>query len=85
MNQPFRLGFFFVVGLLLIAATLPEFFHGTHVAGSESPAATYSHGTLRVSIPYHGLRSGGGRLILEVLDPENGIVGRVGTARRGRR
>ncbi len=34
MNQPFRLGFFSVVGLLLIAATLPEFFHGTHVAGS---------------------------------------------------
>lgn len=76
MNQPFRLGFFFVVGLLLIAATLPEFFHGTHVAGSESPVATYSHGVLHVNIPYHGLRSGGGRLILEVLDPENGIVGR---------
>jgi len=44
--------------------------------GSESPAVTYSHGALHVTVPYHGLRSGSGRLILEVLDPENGIVGR---------
>ena len=80
MNQPFRLGFFLVVGLLLIAATLPEFFHGTHVAGSESLAATYSHGILHVSIPYHGLRSGAGRLILEFWT-KNGIVGR--SERRG--
>ena len=74
--KPFRLGFFFVVGLLFIAATLPEFFHGTQAVGSESPAVTYSHGTLHVSIPYHALHSGAGRLILEVLDPEDGIVGR---------
>ena len=70
-------GFFLVVGLLLIAANTLEFFHGTHVAGSDATAATYSHGILHVSIPYHGLRFGGGRLILEVRDPENGIVGRA--------
>ena len=44
---------------------------------AESPAATYSHGILRASIPYHATRTGGGQLTLEILDPEDHVVGRM--------
>jgi len=50
MNQPFRLGFFLVVGLLLISVTVPELFQGTQAVGSESPAVAYSHGALHVTV-----------------------------------
>ena len=32
--------------------------------------ATYSHGILRVSIPYQTERAGAGQLIIDILDPE---------------
>ena len=38
--------------------------------------ATWSHGVLHVTIPYHGLHSGPGQMTIEVLDPEDEIVGR---------
>ena len=40
-------------------------------------AATYSRGNLSVSIPYHSVRSGGGRLVTEILDPEDHVLGRA--------
>jgi uncharacterized protein YfaS (alpha-2-macroglobulin family) len=46
-------------------------------ADDGAPVATYSHGTLRVDIPYHADRSGAGQLTVEVLDPEDTAVGRT--------
>ena len=40
------------------------------------PVATYSQGLLRVTIPYHALRAGVGRLTMEVLDPEDHVLAR---------
>jgi len=40
-------------------------------------AATYAHGTLRVSIPYDATRIGDGTLLVEVLDPEDGVAARI--------
>lgn len=40
-------------------------------------AATYSRGILRVSIPYHMQHPGTGQLTVEVLDPENTVVGHI--------
>ena len=40
-------------------------------------AATYLHGVLHVSIPYNAPRTGEGDLMVEVLDPEDGVVGSV--------
>src|SRR5215510_3596490 len=40
-------------------------------------SATYSHGILHVSIPYHAGRAGSGRLVLEVLNPEDEVLGRA--------
>ncbi|HZV85965.1 MAG TPA: MG2 domain-containing protein [Candidatus Binatus sp.] len=39
--------------------------------------ATYSHGVLRVVIPYRAAQAGAGRLTAEVLDPENRVIGRT--------
>jgi hypothetical protein len=45
--------------------------------GGPSSAATYSHGLLQLTIPYHAHRSGAGKLIIEVLDPEDKVLGRA--------
>jgi uncharacterized protein YfaS (alpha-2-macroglobulin family) len=67
----------FAALLIVVAVMLVESFHGVRAAGSESPGATYSHGTLRVVIPYNLAHSGAGQLTIEVLDPEDHILGRA--------
>jgi hypothetical protein len=49
----------------------------TAAADDESPALTYSHGTVRASIPYRAPHAGAGQLTVEVLDPEDLALGRV--------
>ena len=39
-------------------------------------SATYTRGTLSVSIPYHSTRKGPGKLVAEILDPEDHVLGR---------
>src|SRR6185436_7880259 len=63
---------------LLIAATvIVQSFQPTRAASSTGGAASYSRGTLHLTLPYHAAREGGGLLIVEVLDPEDGVVGRA--------
>jgi hypothetical protein len=45
--------------------------------GEPSMVATYSYGLLHLTIPYDAHRSGNGQLTIEVLDPEDDVVGRV--------
>ena len=40
-----------------------------------SASATYSHGILRVNIPYEATHAGGGQLTVDILDPEDASVG----------
>ena len=49
------------------------------VASGETPVVTYSRGTLHVTIPYRAPRSGDGKLSVEVLDPEDKVLGRSET------
>jgi len=42
-----------------------------------SPSAAYMRGTLHASIPYRAPHAGNGQITLEVLDPEDHVVGRV--------
>jgi uncharacterized protein YfaS (alpha-2-macroglobulin family) len=65
-----------VVSLLvvLMAAALVKTFATAEKTGEW---ATYSHGVLRVVIPYHAAQAGAGRLTVEVLDPENHVIGRT--------
>ncbi len=44
---------------------------------SEQLAAVYTRGNLSVTIPYHSTRSGSGRLVAEIIDPEDRVLGRV--------
>ncbi|MGD0903271.1 MAG: MG2 domain-containing protein, partial [Terracidiphilus sp.] len=39
--------------------------------------ATYAHGSLAVTIPYHAEQAGAGNLIVEILDPEDHVLGRA--------
>jgi A-macroglobulin TED domain/Alpha-2-macroglobulin family/A-macroglobulin receptor binding domain/MG2 domain/Carboxypeptidase regulatory-like domain/Alpha-2-macroglobulin bait region domain len=44
---------------------------------TEQLAATYMHDNLSVTIPYHSIRSGSGRLVAEIIDPEDHVLGRI--------
>ncbi len=54
-----------------------ESFQGASPANGESAIATYSHGNLHASILFRAPLSGAGQLIVEVLDPEDAILGRT--------
>jgi uncharacterized protein YfaS (alpha-2-macroglobulin family) len=59
---------------VLIVMGLMQTFAGTEKAGA---SATYSRGVLRVVIPYRATQAGAGRLSVEVLDPEDHVIGRM--------
>ena len=44
---------------------------------SPSPAATYSSGSLQLTIPYQAPSAGTGRLVVEVPDPDDQVLGRA--------
>jgi uncharacterized protein YfaS (alpha-2-macroglobulin family) len=46
-------------------------------ADAESMRAIYTHGSLVVTIPYPMEQGGVGKLVAEILDPENNVMGRV--------
>jgi len=59
---------------ILIAAALVQTFAG---AQKHRGSVIYSHGVLRVVIPYNAARSGSGKLRVEVLDPEDHAIAQV--------
>src|SRR5258707_1542607 len=48
-------------------------------ADGKTAVVTYSRGGLHVSIPYHAVHAGNGRLTVEVLDPEDKVLGHAET------
>jgi hypothetical protein len=60
-----------VIAGAMIIATQPS-----RAANEEPVVATHSHGVLSVTIPYQSGHSGVGRLTVEVLDPEDQVLGR---------
>jgi len=46
------------------------------VKGATEATATYSRGTLHVTLPYRDVHPGAGQLTIEVLDPEDKVIGR---------
>jgi len=61
------------LALLLVAVARLSLVH----AGAEPAAATYTRGTLSVTIPYHSSGAGSGKLVAEILDPEDHVLGRT--------
>jgi hypothetical protein len=75
VKRPSRF-WFCLFGALLFTASVEIVFQRARAADDEQVAATYSRGVLRVSIPYQLPRAGAGRLTVEVLDPEDKVLGR---------
>ncbi len=61
---------------LILAATALKSFQATHGADAKTVSVTFSRGILRASIPYPS-RPGAGQLTVEVLDPDDAVVGRT--------
>ncbi len=77
MNRTSKsLCFLAVIGLMAAGVVL-DVMQDAEAAAGDGVAATYTKGTLRVTIPYHGLRAGTGQLLVEVLNPEDGVMGRA--------
>jgi len=68
-------------GLCIFACYLGVVLFGLkpfQAAGAPPAAmATYSHGLLRLSIPYHASRAGSGQWTVEVLDPDDKLLGQA--------
>jgi A-macroglobulin TED domain/Alpha-2-macroglobulin family/Carboxypeptidase regulatory-like domain/MG2 domain/A-macroglobulin receptor binding domain/Alpha-2-macroglobulin bait region domain len=71
-QRSFRLFLPFVL-LLVLAAVAFSLRH----ARAQQLAATYTRGNLSVTVPYQSTRAGSGKLTVEILDPEDNVLGRV--------
>jgi hypothetical protein len=72
--------FRFIVVIFIAILLTAAFFdmRSSQAAGVKRRAiATYSQGLLRLTIPYHAARAGAGQLTVEVLDPEDHVLGRA--------
>jgi uncharacterized protein YfaS (alpha-2-macroglobulin family) len=71
-----RIRLLYLAALLTIALalTVPALQHA-QAANGDSVAVTYTNGSLHVTIPYHSLHAGEGQLTVEVLDPEDKVIG----------
>ena len=77
MNKTSK-SFVFLAALSAIAAALIlQSLEYAQASPGDRGAATYSGGTLRIAIPFRGLHPGTGHLTVEVLDPEDGVLGRA--------
>ncbi len=56
---------------------LQQFQASGDAASISAISATYSRGLLSLAIPYHYHRSGAGQLTIEILDPDDNVVGRA--------
>jgi len=70
--------YFLAVSLLIVDAMRLEVSPEALAAAGDSTAATYSHGSLSISIPYQVPHTGPGQLSIEILSPEDEVLGQVG-------
>src|SRR5690349_1271450 len=72
----YRLWFVSLAAVLVIGcALMVESFQGALAADGESVVVTYSQGALHATIPYLAPHGGSGRLIIDVLNPEDEVLG----------
>lgn len=71
----------FAAGLLLLVSASVAVFTTLAQSRDTGPAsATYVHGVLQVDLPFTAPRSGEGKLIVELLDPEDRVISAANTA-----
>src|SRR5258708_25154929 len=79
-TTPSRFWLLFIPALLAVATlvTVQNFqAAGGGSGGNAGLSATYTHGILGLTIPYRAVRDGAGQLTVEVLDPEDHVLGSV--------
>src|SRR5215472_9984052 len=76
ISKSSRFWFCFSAALLVMAAAI-LMVQPFQAAAGDSVVATNSQGTLHVSIPYRAHQAGDGDLTIEILSPEDVVVGRV--------
>jgi hypothetical protein len=67
----------FLLPALLVVAAIVTVRSNRASSGEAVAGAIYRHGVLEVTIPYHAAHGGGGQLTVEVLDPEDQVLGRA--------
>ncbi len=71
-----QIGFLCIVACLVIAcAAVVISFQEVQAASGEHAAATYSQGSVHITIPYQAPHVGAGQLSVEVLDPDDKVLG----------
>src|ERR1700726_2087795 len=68
-----------LLSILLLAGVAATLMQSSQAARANSAVVTYTRGILNVTIPYHSAHSGDGKLTVEVLDPEDKVLGRAET------
>src|SRR5713226_5541356 len=68
-----------IAALAAVASIVILLMEPFQTANGKTAVVTYSRGVLHVSIPYHAVHAGGGKLTVEVLDPEDKVLGRAET------
>jgi uncharacterized protein YfaS (alpha-2-macroglobulin family) len=77
--RPGELRLFWIAALLVTAGIVVLLVEPFQSADGKTAVVTYSRGVLHVSIPYHAAHAGDGRLTVEVLDPEDKVLGHAET------
>src|SRR6266576_1908851 len=68
-----------LIATLLTAGIAVVLFEPFQAAKGNTAVVTYTRAVLHVTIPYHAVHSGDGKLTVEVLDPEDKVLGRAET------
>src|SRR6266850_5505566 len=68
-----------LIAALLAAGIAVVLLEPFQTAKGNTAVVTYTRGVLHVTIPYRAVHSGDGKLSVEVLDPEDKILGRAET------
>src|SRR5258708_2957437 len=77
--RPGNLRLLWIAALAAVAGIVILLMEPFQTANGKTAVVTYSHGVLHVSIPYHAVHAGEGRLTVEVLDPEDKVLGHAET------
>src|SRR5580693_7011961 len=77
--RPNNLWWPLIAALLAVAGIVVLLMEPFQEASGKDAAVTYSRGVLHVTIPYHAVHSGDGKLTVEVLDPDDKVLGRAET------
>jgi uncharacterized protein YfaS (alpha-2-macroglobulin family) len=77
--RPGGLRLFWIAALLAMACVVVLLVEPFQSADGKTAVVTYSRGVLHVLIPYRAVHAGDGRLTVEVLDPEDKVLGHAET------